>query len=380
MIVKSINSFQELDTLKVFWEASQNCPNNDFEHYQLVCRLRQEVERPYIAIVECDGDIDAMLVARIENISFAPSIGYFKPVRIPTKSLTVLYQGLLGNDDDNNCRLLVRHIWSFLESGQADMVHFHNLSEHSILLKSIMACCPQRHCEKATQWNAHWSMTLPEQPGFLLKKLRAKHRSWITGRQKKLESAYPGKLSWQWISKFDDITGLAVRLETLAARTYQRGLGAGFVNDEEHRQRYRLFADRGQLRVQLVEIEGELKAFWIGTVYKNVFFSAETGYDSNLRAYELGTLMFIAMADELVREGVSKIDFGLGDAFYKERFGDENWRETNVQVFAPNFKGLLLRSISGCFTMIDNTLRRLLQKTGVLNWVKTGLRRLMQRK
>lgn len=369
-----------MGALRIYWEGYQNHPNNDFDHYQLVCRLRQNFVSPHVSFTECDGVITSILVARIENTQFSPAIGYFHPIRIPTKILTVLYHGLIGNTDEENSQLLVRHIWSFLSSGQVDMVIFHNLSEHSPLMEAIDGMLPRRHRENIVRWSKHWSMTLPEQPGFLLKKLRAKHRSWITGRQKKLESAYPGKLSWQWISKFDDITGLAVRLETLAARTYQRGLGAGFVNDEEHRQRYRLFADRGQLRVQLLEIEGQVRAFWIGTVYKNVFHSAETGYDPDFRTYELGTLIFYNMADELVREGVFKIDFGLGDAFYKERYGDESWRETNVQVFAPNFKGLLLHSSSRCFSMIDSTLRRLLQKTGALNWVKTGLRRLMQRK
>ena len=380
MIVKSINSFQELDTLKVIWEAWQNHPNNDFDHYKLVCRLRKEVESPCVLIAENHGDIAAMLIARVEKTPFSPAIGYFHPIRIPTQSITVLHRGLLGRDDDETSRLLVQHIWSFLESGRADMVTFHNLSEHSPLMKAIEAYCPRRHRENIVRWNTHWAMTLPEQPGFLLKTLRSKHRSWITGRQKKLESAYPGKVSWQWIKQFDDIPGLATRLEAVAARTYQRGLGAGFVNDEEHQQRYSLFADRGQLRVQMLEIEGQVKAFWIGTVYKNVFHSAETGYDPDFRIYELGTLIFFKMADELVREGVLQIDFGLGDAFYKERYGDESLREATINVFSPNFKGLLLRSISQSANMVDKTLRGLLQKTGTLNQVKTSLRRFIQRK
>ena len=379
-VVKTVSNLKELDTLRDIWEGWHNHPNNDFEQYQLVCRLRRDFASPHVIVVERNGgDMSAILIARIENTWVAPAIGYFKPIRIPTKSLTVLYQGLLGDADEEISRLLVQYLWSFLETGQADLVAFTHLPEYSSLLKALEARCPPRCREKATKWATHWTMTLPDQPGFLLKKMRAKHRSWVNSRQKKLESAYPGKVTWQWISSFDDISDITARVEVVAARTYQRGLGAGFMNDEEHRQRYRLFADRGQLRVQLVEIEGEVKAFWIGTVYKGVFHSSATGYDPDLRIYELGTLMFISMTDALVREGVSKIDFGLGDASYKERFGDRYWMETTVRMFAPNVKGMILRSSLRCFNMLDNALRKLLQKAGILNRVKSYLRRLSQR-
>ncbi|MFZ3103382.1 MAG: GNAT family N-acetyltransferase [Smithella sp.] len=380
MQIKTIRSQQELEYIRSRWEELQNHPNNDFAQYQIVCRLRKDFVSPHVSIVERDSDKCTLLIARIERTSFSPSIGYFKPIRISIKSLMILYQGLLGNADEEICQQLISHLQSFLKSKQVDVVTFHLLPEDSPLLKVLKVDCSRRWCEETAKWTAHWTMKLPEQPGFLLKNMRSKHRSWINSRQKKLESAYPGKVSWQWISSFDDIAEITARLEVVAASTYQRGLGAGFVDDEEHRQRYRLFADRGQLRVQLVGIEGKVKAFWIGIVYKGVFHSSATSYDPDFRSYELGSLMFIAMTDELVREGVFKIDFGLGDAFYKERFGDQNWRETTVHLFAPNFKGILLRSTLSASTCIDNILRRILQKTGLLGRVKTGLRRLVQRR
>ena len=112
------------------------------------------------------------------------------------------------------------------------------------------------------------------------------------------------------MTSFDDIASLCTRLDGVAGRTYQRGLGAGFFDNEEYRQRFALFARRGQLRVELLEIDGIARAFWFGIVYDGVFHSSETGYDPELREYEVGTLMFIRMSDELAREGVSRLDFG----------------------------------------------------------------------
>lgn len=100
------------------------------------------------------------------------------------------------------------------------------------------------------------------------------------------------------MNRFDDIPGLCTRLEEVAARTYHRGLGSGFMDDEEHRQRFAVFARQGQLRVQLLEIDGRVRAFWLGTVWQDIFYLSETGYDPDLSRYEAGALTFIRMADE----------------------------------------------------------------------------------
>lgn len=378
MTVRTIIRLQDFESLRTFWEEHQNHPNNDFEHFQLVCRLRQDLVTPYIAIAENDGTT-ALLVARLEKGRFSPAIGYFKPLKVPVNTLTVVYQGLLGDANEENCRQLISHLQSFLKSGQADMATLHLVHENSPLLKAFKDNCLRQSDGEPAKWIAHWTMMLPENPGGLLKNMRSKHRSWIVGRQKKLGLAYPDKVVWRWMSRFDDIPDITSRIEVVAARTYQRGLGAGFVDDDEVRQRYRLLADRGRLRIMLLEIEGNVKAFWIGTVYKGVFHSAATGYDPDFRVYELGTLMFVNMIDELVKEGVTKLDFGLGDAFYKERFGDESWQETILLLFAPGVKGIFIRSSQYCFNAVDNSLRRLLQKTGILNRVKTTLRRLARK-
>lgn len=376
MAIKTIRSLQELETVRDYWVSWQNHPNIDFDHFKLVCQLRQETVSPYVTVIERDGRPCALLVARLEQTYFMPSIGYLKPIRIPATVLAVLYKGLLGQVNEELSEALVRHLWSFLTSGEADAVEFHHFPEHSPLLKALLLHGSPWLCEKKPMWSSHWEMALPEKEGgFLQNKVRSKHRSWIRRKQRDLESAVEGKVSWRWMSRFDDVPGLCKLLEGVAACTYQRKLGAGFADDEEHHQRFALFARRGQLRVQLLEIDGRARAFWIGTVYKDVFHSSETGYEPCLRKYEAGTLVFIRMVDELVREGVRKLDFGLGEALYKQRFGDQCWQEATVRLFAPTVKGIALRSSMGFLGLLDGAGRRLLKKVGALDRLKTVWRR-----
>lgn len=375
MSLRIINNLAELEKVKTFWEKRQTNPNCDFEQFRLVCRSRKEVECPYVMALECEGDLCALLCSRLERISFTPRIGYLNPLKIPASVITVIHDGLVGEIDSTAARMMIEHLWSSLSRGEADAVIFSNLSEHSPLMAALMKHAPEWWCEKEPAWSTHRSMALGNEPGFLLKSMRSKHRGWIRKKQKDLESAFPGKVTWKWLNSVDDVADLSARLETLASRTYQRGLGAGFVDNDEHRRRFALFASRHNLRVQLLEIDGNVRAFWIGLVYQGIFHSWATGYDPDLREYEPGTLVLLQLVDELTREGVRTIDFGLGDAHYKERFGDASWREATLMLFAPSPKGFLLRSASGICAFMDHMGRRFLQKAGLTDRVKTGWRR-----
>jgi hypothetical protein len=56
------------------------------------------------------------------------------------------------------------------------------------------------------------------------------------------------------------------------------------------------------------------------------------------------------MIEEMCREGIRRIDYGQGQAFYKRRFGDEKWEEASVRIFAPTARAIrinLVRSALG---------------------------------
>jgi hypothetical protein len=217
-------------------------------------------------------------------------------------------------------------------------------------------------------------MALPAQSG-LLETLRGKHRTHLRKREKELDASFPGRITWRWLTHFDDIKALCARLEQVASMTYQRGIGAGFYNNEEFRRRFELFAGRDQLRVQLLEIDGQARAFWFGFVYGDSFHSSETGYDPVLRDHEVGTLMFVRMVDELAREGVRRLDFGLGDAHYKERFGHRVWRETSVWLYAPTLKGAALMIYIRVLAVVEQAVRRLVDRLGLRDKIKNAWRR-----
>jgi Acetyltransferase (GNAT) domain len=371
--INTLTSWDALKSISAFWQEHQHHPNSDADLYQLICQQRPEVICPCVFAVHRDQVTCALLVARIERSSFTPAIGYFRPFKIPAIVARLLHEGLIGEDNDEIAESLALHIDSYLRSSQVDAVVLHHFKEDSAFLTAVLA----RHKLTLPTWSIHRSMTIGQNPGFLLSAMKSKHRSWIRKKERDLQSDHNDQVTWHWLKQADN--DLCANMEAVAALTYQRSLGAGFVNDEEHQKRFALFSRRGQLRIQTLAINGTIKAFWIGIIYRKVFHSWATCYEPNLAHYEPGMLLFIKLTDELAREGVAKLDFGLGDAHYKQRFGDHSWREATLSLYAPTLKGRTLRIVMGFTGCIDRIGRMIAEKTNAMDRIKTAWRRRIQK-
>ena len=56
--------------------------------------------------------------------------------------------------------------------------------------------------------------------------------------------------------------------------------------------------------------------------------------------------MLLEIIRELMEEGgAQKIDFGFGDAKYKEVICNENWQEASVYIFSPTFKAMRINAV-----------------------------------
>jgi Acetyltransferase (GNAT) domain len=375
MRIRTLRTVQELEAVKDCWSRWQVHVNSDFTQFSLLCKLRPEVSSPCVIVVENESGPAALIACRLESASIAPPIGYLKPPPIRARVVSVIHHGVVGSLDDAAAKEVVNHLWSMLASHDADAVHFHHLPEGSPLLEGLWRDGPSCFTQKSPRWTVHREMLLPPDSAAVERTVSAKHRSWLRKRASLLEDAYPGRTAWRWLRSFDDVAALCARLEEASARSYQRGLGTGFYDNEEFRSRLALFASRGMLRVQTLEIDGRVRAFWFGIVYGNVFHSSETGYDVDLRDYEVGTLMFLRMVRELVNEGVARLDFGLGDAQYKQRFGNRSWRETSAWMFAPTAKGFSLMLTIRLCGAIDRTARQLVERVGLTDKLRTAWRR-----
>jgi len=379
-MVKIHRGYEKIDEIRNVWERLQKHPNTDFDHYLLVCKLRDEVIHPWVLSV-WDGDAcRAIIAGRLERIRLRPRIGYARLPGVATIVLTLIHEGVLGELDEGSATSVVEALTGMVRHGEADMVSIHSLPER--LSGFWNALARQRGLglgARQPAWTVHRALTLEAEPDFLIRKMRSKHRSWVKRKERELEQKFHGEFRWIWHRVIEDIVPLCQRMEAVAKITYQRGLGAGFTDGEATRQRLAVFSNRGQMRICMLEINGVPKAFWLGHVYGGAFHSGATGYTPDMRPFEVGTLMFLRMVEELVREGVRNLDFGLGDAEYKERFGDQSWREASVQLFGLRWKSRLLRVWLGSANVMDQLARGLVTRMGMAarlkQWWRARLRK-----
>jgi hypothetical protein len=170
----------------------------------------------------------------------------------------------------------------------------------------------------------------------------------------------------------DDLTRLRQDLEVVAEKTYQRGLGVGFSDSPEERSLLDLSLTRGWFRAYVLYVAGAPIAFWTGWAYGDTFYTGATGYDPAFASSRVGTYVLCRLIDNLCEDpAIRVVDFGSGDAAYKHQFGSDTWSEKDVLVFAPTFRAVGINAVRTAVQTADLGARRVLQKVGSGDKVKT---------
>ena len=123
--------------------------------------------------------------------------------------------------------------------------------------------------------------------------------------------------------------------ESVAARTYQRSLGVGFLDDERQRARVRMLVDHGWFRSYVLYLDGTPIAFEQGEAYQGRFVSVRAGYDPAYGNHRVGAYLLAKAIEDLIDDPqLSVFDFGLGDAEYKRKLGHRSIEEGDLVVYA----------------------------------------------
>ena len=115
--------------------------------------------------------------------------------------------------------------------------------------------------------------------------------------------------------------------------------------------------------------------FLDGNRVRRGFISDYNAYDPAFRDCSLGTLTLVPVIEDCCQERLKEIDFGFGQAEYKERFGNRQIQESSVYVFAPSLRGFALNGIRTVSGSIDRILKATLERTQLLSKVKRAWRR-----
>jgi len=374
--VRVLKTLPELEEFRPAWESWPGNRDSEIESYLTTLRSNRATVRPHVVVVDRGGRPDAILVGRIDLSHVSCRLGYLR-LNLPAKILYFVYGALRGNASKENCELLVSSILQSLSNREADVADMGFLREDSELcgLAKREPGPLSRDYVHVTQ--QHYSATLPASVDEFYRGLSPKVRKNQRWQAKQLVNHFSGNVAVRCFRGVTEIESLVADVERVASRSYQRGLGVGFSDCPHMREQLRLKADKGWLRGYVLYLAERPCAFWIGDINGNTFGSDYIGYDAEFASHSPGMYLVMRVIEGFCdghREGVTEVDFGTGHAQYKQVLSTQEWCETSVCIFGPTVKGIGLNMARSLVGGMDQTIKRALARTDLLQRVKKAWR------
>jgi hypothetical protein len=310
--------------------------------YTLVNGASGTDSRPHVVLLE-DGDREPILVAgRVERRPLRVTVGYRTLFDIDARWLTVVPGGVVGARTDSDYAMVMRCLLDPLRRGAADLLELSKVTVAGPLARAATTHLSWYRRGGRAQPQKHHRAILDDGLDAYLARRSRNTRQRLRRRLRAIEQAGE-RLTIHRIGPDDDVQNTCRMLEMVAAKSYQRGLGAGFVHDELHQGLVGWAVGGGTFRVWLLSIDAIPVAFLSGLVHDRTFFLFDTAFDPSFSDDEPGGLLLARILAELAEDpAIDAFDFAFGDAQYKQSLSDESWEEMDILGFAARPRPLSL--------------------------------------
>lgn len=376
--VRVADTIEKVLALRDQWKAMQWHPETDVDLFLILLKNRQEIIRPHVITIETEGGVSAILVGRIEMLHPRVSLGYATISLPPVRCLVISGAGPLGDHSASNSEMLFDAVWTALREKQAHVAFFHRIDAGSDLLKRINQVKSPFYRDYFPLLNDNWRATLAETYEQFLKKRTSNQRYTLKRYMGRLRDKYGDQVQIRRFTDASDIDTAMGDAETVAQKTYHRGLNAGFADNDETRQRMMLYAREKRLRAIILYLNGTPIAFWNGFVYGSTFYIWTTGFDPEYKELRPGMFLLQHLFMDLCNEKVTSVDFGSGDADYKRHLSNAHAQEVSLHLFAPNARGLAMNALRTPLMASAQAGRWVLRKSDLLGKVKKRWRSQLQ--
>lgn len=370
--VEVTRGYEKVAALRPLWESfPRESITTDFDHFHTVLESEPSMLEPWVLTARRGDSPVAFVVGRLEELELPLKIGYRTLATPRIRSLTIVYRGVLGTMDDEAAGQLVRKLGSVLGTGEVDAVTFRRLDLESPLYRAATTVPGTLARQRPTRAAVCWERSLPSDYEGFLQSLSKSTRSGVKRYSGKLERDFAGRLEVRRLATPDDIDEYFRDADTVAARSYQRGLGVGVRDDPAQRLRTLVALEKGWLRMFVLRLDDQPVAFCGGEAYGNRFTYAIPGYDPAFRDYRVGTYVLMKLIEDLCADPeITVLDFGFGDAEYKRRFGDRSWQEADIHVFALRARPVAINLTRTAVLSTNDALASIAGSLGILGRVK----------
>ncbi|MFN8222131.1 MAG: GNAT family N-acetyltransferase [Gaiellales bacterium] len=367
----------EVEALRPAWERLQGTQlTSDLDWFLTTVEHDPRAERPHVVYVSREGEPQGMILGRFQDVELRCRLGYRKLYEPAIKVVTVVNGGMLGPLVEESPSVLLSSLASSVRRGEVDALNFPAVRTQTSLSTAVSQLSARAR-RSTTAPRAHWRTSLPGSFDAFLEQLSSSTRQGVKRYAKKLEKEFADSLELRRITSLDEVDGFFADAEAVSAKTYQGGLGVG-VRQEDDLQRalVRLGIEKGWFRAYMLHLAGEPAAYWHGYAYRGTFRTMVPGFDPQYSKLNIGTYVLMKLVAELCDDQETHyIDWGLGDAEYKRRFGDDRWEEQDVAVFSPTLRAMRIHTVRSVLNGGVGVGRSLVRDVGKVDRVKKVWRR-----
>lgn len=368
--VNILRTADELDAVRPIWEQWETHPASTIDTFRESLRADPR-QAPCLLLLSAGGVPRVLMIGRTITTTLEFKIGYATVYRMKARVLSVVERGLLGQVGDEEARRLIEIVIGLLAAGEADMAHFACLPVGSPIYERARRLPSWRCRSYFISPEKRWLLELPDGFEEFLQQLPPRRRHNEQRLQRKLEKAFGARLRVRSVCGPDQIRSVLDEVDRVASRTYQRRLGIAFANTQPEREYLEAMARRGKLEVDLLSIDDEPVAFWYGRRDRSVYLLDKTGYDPRFAEFRVGNYLLLKVIERLCGSSdVKVIDFGLGDAMYKQAFSNASTMECHVRIFSPSGKGMLLNMARSATLLGNDVVTRALKTSRAYEYVK----------
>ncbi len=157
-----------------------------------------------------------------------------------------------------------------------------------------------------------------------------------------------GDMQFIRVTKASEIDAFLESAHTISQQTWQfvrYGWGIAARDLDLVRSEMHFLAQRGWLRAYLLKCGAVPCSFIIGQQYAQKLYTAAAGVHPAWRSYSAGTVLFLLVLEDLLRENSPQFYDLAGPAKYKEHFANEHYQEAFVYLFRRRAYPLLASTI-----------------------------------
>lgn len=376
-LVRVARSVEEVEALRGAWTSMlRDSVQTDLDYFLWSLREEPQVVRPHVLAVERDGRTDAIVAARLLNVRLPCKLGYSTVYAPVVRAVCVLHDGLLGDADPVTTAAVLDELLSALKRREADVILFRQLQVDSALHRAATAGATFATRQHAVRPDLRWQIALPSTREEYLASLSSATRKGVRRTASRLDHVFGERLSIRVFCEPADLDMFFHDVETVAARTYQRRLGVGYMGDAEQRARLTMLADHGWFRAYILYLDGTPIAFELGELYRGRFRSLAGGYDSSYGHHRVGAHLLVKTIEALAADaGVSVFDFGLGDVEYKSKLAQVSLPEADLLLYARRPRPIFINFARTALLGISHATKAGLRRVALLHRIKHRLRR-----